>query len=84
MGIEEDTFGFSGAHLWEIAPKYDPDGLREAYISKQLFNVNTWVENDNTGLVGKIIRAGANYIIALTESGEMFKAWIRDLRQIKR
>ncbi len=84
MGIEEDTFGFSGGHLWEIAPKYDPDGLREAYISKQLFNVGHWVENDNTGLIGKIIRSGANYIIALTESGEMFKSWIRDLRQIKR
>jgi len=85
MNIEEDVFGFSaGAQIWEIAPKFDPNGLREAYISKHLFNVGSWVENDNTGLIGKIIREGTSYIIALTESGEMFKSWIRDLRQIKR
>ena len=84
MGIEEDFSEFGKPRLWEIAPKLDPEGLREAYLSKRLFNVGSYVENDNTGLVGKIIRAGTNYIIALTESGEMFKSWIRDVRQIKR
>ena len=85
MNIEEDFFNEIHAYkLYEIAPKYDPNGLREAYINKYLFNIDTWVENDNTGLIGKIIREGTNYIIALTETGEMFKSWIRDLRQIKR
>lgn len=84
MGIDEDFLEFGKPRLWEIAPKLDPSGLREAYLSKRLFNVGSFVENDNTGLVGKIIRAGTNYIIALTEGGEMFKSWIRDVRQVKR
>ena len=78
MGIDEDFSEFGKPRLWEIAPKLDPEGLREAYLSKRLFNVGSYVENDNTGLIGKIIRAGTNYIIALTEGGEMFKSWIRD------
>ena len=84
MNIEEDFFELSAPELWEIAPKCDQNTLREHYINKRIFTVGTWVENDNTGLVGKIIRAGTNYIIALTETGEMFKSWIRDITQIKR
>jgi len=84
MNIEEDFFELSAPELWEIAPKYDQNTLREHYINKRIFTVGSMVENDNTGLTGKIIRAGTNYIIALTETGEMFKSWIRDITQIKR
>ena len=39
------------------------------------------VENLNHGLVGKIIRSGANYVIAVTEDNIMFKSWLKDLNE---
>lgn len=53
--------------------------LREKYISGKIFNVGEWVENVNSGLVGKIIRRGTNYLICVTEDDVMFKPWIKDV-----
>jgi hypothetical protein len=39
------------------------------------------VENLNTGLVGKVIRRGTNYLICVTEDNIMFKSWVRDLKE---
>ena len=52
-----------GWNLWEIAPKFDWKGLRENYISEKVFCVGQVVENMNNGLVGRIIRRGANHLI---------------------
>ena len=70
--------------MWEIAPKFDWQNLRENYVSGRIFNVNQLVENLNTGLVGRVIRRGTNYLICVTEDGMMFKSWIRDLTEKKR
>ena len=67
--------------MWRIAPKFDWKNLRENYLNENIFNVGDIVENDNTGLVGKILRRGANYIIAVTEGNMMFKSWIKDLSE---
>ena len=72
MGVSE---------MWMIAPKFDWKNLRENYVNENIFNVGDIVENDNTGLVGKILRRGANYIIAVTEANMMFKSWIKDLSE---
>lgn len=68
-------------NLWEIAPKYDWMGLRDTYIKGDIFRIGDLVENINTGLVGKIIRRGANYLICVTEDDVMFKPWIRDVTE---
>ena len=68
-------------NLWEIAPKFDWKNLRENYIKGRIFNVDQLVENLNTGLVGKVIRRGTNYLICVTEENVMFKSWIRDIRE---
>ena len=73
-----------GWSMWEIAPKFDWQNLRENYVSGRIFNVNQLVENLNTGLVGKVIRRGTNYLICVTEDGMMFKSWIRDLTEKKK
>ena len=73
MKIEE------GWNLWEIAPKFDWKNLRENFVRKKIFRVDDIVENLNTGLVGKIIRRGTNYLICVTEDNIMFKSWIRDV-----
>ncbi len=67
--------------LWEIAPKYDQQGLREQYVTKNIFNIGDMVENLNTGLVGRIIRRGTNYLICLTKEEYMFKSWIKDVME---
>ena len=55
--------------------------LRENYVSKTIFKIGQLVENMNTGLIGRIIRRGANHLICVTEDKIMFKAWIRDVNE---
>jgi hypothetical protein len=70
-----------GWSLWEIAPKFDWRNLRENYITQNVFKIGQLVENLNTGLVGKIIRRGTNYLICVTEDNIMFKSWIKDVME---
>ena len=70
-----------GWNIWEIAPKFDWKNLRENYITEKVYKVNQLVENLNTGLIGKIIRRGANHLICVTEDKIMFKSWIKDVSE---
>ena len=70
-----------GWNLWEIAPKFDWRGLRENYINEKIFRVGQMVENMNNGLVGRVIRRGANHLICVTEDNIMFKSWIKDVSE---
>ena len=76
MGLDEEF------ETWEIAPKLDWKNLRENYITGKIFQVGKTVENMNTGLMGSIIRTGTNYVICVTEAGEMFKSWIHDINEV--
>ena len=67
--------------MWEIAPKFDWKNLRENYINENIFNLNNLVESLNTGLIGKVIRRGTNYLICVTEDNIMFKSWIKDIQE---
>ena len=69
------------SEAWQFAPKLAFDGLRESYIAKQIFRIGDVVENLNHGLICKIIRSGANYVIAVTEDNIMFKSWLKDLNE---
>jgi len=79
MGIQE--IQQEGYNTWEIAPKFDVENLRENYIEENIFKIGDIVENLNTGLTGKIIRRGTNYLICVTENGMMFKSWIKDVSE---
>ena len=68
-------------NIWEIAPKYDTENLRESYVNKEIFNIGDKVENLNTGLIGRIIRRGANHLICVAENNIMFKSWVKDLQE---
>ena len=76
MGIKE------GWSLWQIAPKFDWKNLRENFVKENIYKVGDLVENLNTGLVGKIIRRGTNYLICVTEDNIMFKSWIKDVTDV--
>ena len=69
------------AEMWEIAPEIDPKGLRDNYVSGNIFNLGDIVENLNTGLIGKIVRRGTNHLICVTQENYMFKSWIRDVME---
>jgi len=69
------------AEMWEIAPRYDQRKLRENYIKKKVFRMGDIVESLSTGLIGKIIRRGTNYLISVSESNVMFKSWIHDVME---
>ena len=73
-----------GWNLWEIAPKFDWEGLRENYIGEKVYQIGNLVENLNTGLIGRIIRRGANHLICVTENNFMFKSWIKDVTETKK
>jgi cytidyltransferase-like protein len=75
MNIEEET------EVWEVAPKLDEEGLRDAYLVDHIYEVGNLVENMNTGLRGEVIRRGTNYVICVTEDGVMFKSWLKDLME---
>ena len=67
--------------MWEIAPSFDYSALREKYYNKEIFKRGDLVESLHTGLVGKVTRRGANHLICVTESGIMFKSWIKDVSE---
>lgn len=81
MGAKKSKVQKEGYALWEIAPKFDMRNLREYYVTKQIFKMGDIVENLNTGLVGEIIRRGANHLICVTKEGWMFKSWIKDVME---
>ena len=65
------TEGFA---IWQIAPKLDFKSLRENYIKENIFTIGQRVESLVTGLVGRIIRRGTNYLICVTEDNIMFRS----------
>jgi len=76
MGIGDQV-----TEVWDVAPKLDQKTLRENYLMEKIFNIGQLVENLNTGLVGRIIRRGTNYLICVTEDHIMFKSWIKDVME---
>ena len=81
MQVEEsfDDFAEASYDVFDIAPKLDPQGLREAYFDGGLFKVGTFVENVNTGIIGKVVSRGSNYVIYVNESDHIFRSWLKDL-----
>ena len=67
---------------WRVAPSLDYQNLREQYYTGKIFNVGDLVENQVTGIVGKIKRRGPNYVICVNEELDlMFKPWIHDITE---
>lgn len=55
---------------------------QKSYRLGEVFSEGDWVRNAD-GQVGKIHRRGINYVIAVTEEGEMFRAWVKDVTEHK-
>jgi len=55
---------------------------QERYIQKEIFQEGDYIMSSLTGDKGKIHRSGVNYVIVVSESGKMFRAWVKDIRSI--
>ena len=58
--------------------------LRQQFRKTEGFIEGDYVMSSVTGQKGTIHRSGVNYVICVTEGGEMFRAWVKDIRAINR
>ena len=63
---------------WQIAPRFDQQTLREQYVTKKILIIGELVDNLNTGLVGRILRRGTNYLICVTEQDNICLLYTSD------
>ena len=86
MNVQEDLDDFQDASytLYEIAPKLDPQALREHYFEGHIFKIGDLVENINTGICGKVVSRGSNYVIFVDESDRIYRSWLKDLQEINK
>ena len=75
MGIKREV----AAEDWEIAPRLYQRELREEYVKESIFNIGDIISHDSTGMIGEIVRKGANHLICVTEDDKMFKTWTQDV-----
>ena len=64
--------------------KIREQALRQNFRKKEVFVEGDYIMSAITGQKGTIHRSGVNYVICVTESGEMFRAWVKDIRAINR
>jgi hypothetical protein len=80
MGVREEEE--SVTELWQIAPKLDQEGLREAYITKEVFALGALVEHLDTGVQGTVVYRGTNYAIFEDQHGWRFRCWLQHLHEV--
>ena len=61
---------------------FNKQAKNTSYRHGNLYEVGSYVQNTN-GEVGKIHRRGPNYVIAVTEEGDMFRSWVNDIKEYK-
>jgi hypothetical protein len=71
MNLKED--------LWKICPGLDIQNLREEYYQGNIFKLGEEVQDSTTGISGKIVTRGSNYVIFVDEQKKIHRTWIKDL-----
>jgi hypothetical protein len=56
--------------------------VRQQFRDGGVFQEGDYVMSSLTGDKGRIHRSGVNYVIAVTEDGRMFRAWVKDIREV--
>ena len=67
MGIREER---------DMGDMTDFETLRDSYLTGKIWNVGDIVEAN--GVVGEIVRKGANYLSFMSEDGKVHKAWLHE------
>jgi hypothetical protein len=66
-----------------IEPETPTEDIREHYIAGEIFKEGSLIEQVSTGRTGTVMRRGTNYLICLTDNGELFKPWITDSKEVE-
>ena len=64
--------------------KLREQAIRQQHRHPEGFSVGDRVMSAISGEKGTIHRTGVNYVICVTEGGDMFRAWVKDIRTINR
>ena len=62
--------------------KLREEALRQQQRQQNIFKEGDIVMSSRTGDRGYIHRVGGNYAIVISEEGEMFREWIKNIRTI--
>ena len=72
MGIRE-------SFITHQVEQTEEDVIRDMYVEGQIFTMGEEVTDTYTGVTGKIIRRGTNYVTFATEDGTTYKKWLYEL-----
>jgi len=64
--------------------KLREESVRQQQRQAEVFKENDIVMSARTGVKGHIHRVGGNYAIIISEDGNMFREWIKNIRTINR
>jgi hypothetical protein len=64
--------------------KLREESVRQQQRQKEVFKEGDIVMSSRTGVKGHIHRVGGNYAIVISEDGNMFREWIKNIRTINR
>jgi len=62
--------------------KLREEAIRQQQRQKEIFKEGDAVMSSRTGDKGHIHRVGGNYAIVISEEGQMFREWIKNIRSI--
>ena len=62
--------------------KLREEALRQQQRQQEVFKEGDAVMSSRTGEKGHIHRVGGNYAIVISEEGNMFREWIKNIRSI--
>ena len=62
--------------------KLREEAIRQQQRQQEVFKEGDAVMSARTGDKGHIHRVGGNYAIVISEEGEMFREWIKNIRSI--
>lgn len=60
------------------------EALRQQQRHDEVFKEGDSVMSARTGIKGTIHRVGGNYAIVISEEGEMFREWMKNIRAINK
>lgn len=64
--------------------KLREEALRQQQRHQEVFKEGDFVMSSRTGDKGHIHRVGGNYAIVISEEGNMFREWIKNVRTINK
>ena len=79
VGVEYDLQKKEAAYRKILVIAEDDGTIRPKTIDSSMFEVGTFVENVNTGVIGKIVSRGSNHVIYIDENDNVYRAWLKDL-----